>query len=55
MSRLVLAGRYLRSLVVVFAAARAVSAAVAAHQQPSAQAWPTYGDGVTPLRTIRFN
>ena len=55
MSRLVLAGRYLRSLVVVFAAARAVSAAVAAHQQPSAQALKILGIDPDQFRTIRVN
>jgi hypothetical protein len=54
MSRLVLAGRYLRSLAAAFGAARAVSAAVAAHQQPSAQALKILGIDPDQFRTIRF-
>ena len=53
MSRLVLAGRYLRSLAAAFGAARAVSA-VAAHQQPSAQALKILGIDPDQFRTIRF-
>ena len=54
MSRLVLTGRYLRSLAAAFGAARAVSAAVAAHRQPSAQALRTLGIDPDQFRTIRF-
>jgi hypothetical protein len=55
MSRLVLTGRYLRSLAVAFGAARAVSAAVAAHRQPSAQALRILGIDPDQFRTIRLN
>ena len=55
MSRLVLTGRHLRSLVVAFGAARAVSAAVAAHRQPSAQALRILGIDPDQFRTIRLN
>jgi hypothetical protein len=55
MSRLVLTGRYLRSLVAAFGAARAVSAAVAAHRHPSAQALKILGIDPHQFRTIRFN
>ena len=55
MSRLILTGRYLRSLAVAFGAARTVSAAVAAHRQPSAQALKSLGIDPDQFRTIRFN
>jgi uncharacterized protein YpuA (DUF1002 family) len=54
MSRLVLAGRYLRSLASAFGAAQAVSAAVSAQRQPSAQALKTLGIDPDQFRTIRF-
>ncbi len=55
MSRLSLIGRYVRSLAAAFGAARAVSAAVAAHRQPSAQALKILGSDPDQFRTIRFN
>jgi hypothetical protein len=55
MSRLSLVGRYLRSLFVTFGAARAVSVAVAARRQPSAQALKLLGIDPDQFRTIRLN
>ncbi|WP_162917622.1 hypothetical protein [Dongia deserti] len=54
MSRLVLIGRYLRSFVDAFSAARAVAAAVEAHRQPSAAALKILGIDPEQFRTIRF-
>ena len=54
MSRLVLTGRYLRSLAVAFGAARAVSVAVEAGRQPSSQALKALGIDPDQFRTIRF-
>jgi hypothetical protein len=55
MSRLSLVGRYLRSIAAAFGAARAVSIAVAARRQPSAQALRLLGIDPDQFRTIRFN
>lgn len=54
MSRLVLIGRYLRSLAAAFSAATAVSAAVAAQRQPSEAALRVLGIEPARFRTIRF-
>lgn len=55
MSRLSLVGRYLWSLFATYGAARAVSLAVAARRQPSAQALKRLGIDPDQFRTIRFN
>ena len=55
MSRLILIGRHLRSLAAAFGAARAVSAAVAAHRQPSAQSLEVLGIDPEQFRTIRLH
>jgi len=55
MSRLILIGRYLRSLAATFSAAQAVSAAVEAQRQPSARALKILGIDPDQFRTIRFN
>ena len=54
MSRLVLIGRSLRSLMAAFDAARLVSAAVAARSQPSVEALEMLGIDPDQFRTIRF-
>jgi hypothetical protein len=54
MSRFSSIGRRLRSLAAAFGAARAVSAAVAAHRQPSATALEILGIDPEQFRTIRF-
>jgi hypothetical protein len=54
MSRFVLIGRYLRSLVAAFGAAQAVSAAVASCRQPSAASLKILGIDPEQFRTIRF-
>lgn len=54
MSRLILIGRYLRSLAATFSAAQAVSAAVEAQRQPSARALKILGIDPDQFRTIRF-
>lgn len=54
MSRLVLIGRFVRSFAVAAAAANAVSAAVAAHRDPSAAALKTLGIDPEQFRTIRY-
>jgi hypothetical protein len=55
MSRLVLIGRYLRSLAAAFSAATTVSAAIAAHRQPSEAALKILGIEPERFRAIRFN
>jgi hypothetical protein len=54
MSRFVLIGRYVRSLAAAVSAAKAVSAAVASHRQPSAAALKVLGIDPDQFRTIRF-
>jgi hypothetical protein len=54
MSRFFLIGRRLRSLAAAFGAAQAVSAAVAAHRQPSATALEILGIDPGQFRAIRF-
>jgi hypothetical protein len=54
MSRLVLIGRYLRSIIEAADAARVVSAAVAAGRSPSAAALKTLGIDPEQFRTIRY-